>query len=85
MRLIYKYPLANVPVWVINVPYGARYLHFDFQLGQPTLWAEVDTDHDDVTVQVRLVMTGQNPPNDCTYVGTAEHDGIVLHCYVSAS
>jgi hypothetical protein len=52
------------------------------QAGKITLWAEVDVDSANAKVPCAVVATGESPPPDLIYVGTAFMGIFVFHVYL---
>jgi hypothetical protein len=82
MKTIYKYPLQLADgAQEVKMPKGAHLVHVDLQHGDPTLWAEVDTE---AASEVRLFQvhgTGHPIKHDGNYVGTAVGVPFVWHVY----
>lgn len=57
-----------------------RLLGVGWQGDDLRLWAEYDED-DRRTTQIIVALTGQAPPMDCDFVGTAVGTPFVLHVY----
>ena len=94
MRTIWKYTLQIGGRQIISVP--RRYseeisatllwsnpVHVSVQDNQPVLWFDVDTDYPRVDVEILLIGTGQETPQDSEwkYVGTSVCDPFVWHIY----
>lgn len=58
--VVYKYTLELVTDKMqVDVPKDAQLLHFDFQHGQPRVWALIDTGERDIeTRHLRIAGTG---------------------------
>lgn len=86
MKLIFKYQLPVQP-GVISIPVmgsNAKCLSVALQFGEPVLWAEVEQAYSEQhTIKLDAVMTGQEPPENGRYIGTALYDQgrFVLHYY----
>jgi hypothetical protein len=77
MKRVLKYPIPTAGLGTISTHRGAVPLHVDFQRPYPEatpelmLWAIVDDQELPVDRGVVVVMTGEGPPPDGVYVGTA--------------
>lgn len=85
-KQIWKYPLKVVDVQQIKIKGWAEVLCVQTQNNTPCLWAEVDTEEEDVTVTVEIFGTGHNVPENAnrSYIGTFQMDGgsLVFHCFI---
>ena len=86
MTTVYKYPLAlRDGKQTIAMPSGARVLTVADQRGEPTLWAQVDTDSQVCSRAFVVVGTGHpistRYGDSLIYVGTAFCGGFVWHVY----
>jgi hypothetical protein len=81
---IYKYEIKKL----IDIPKGFKVLRIEEQEYQgiikPYLWALVDTSNEPVTVETKVVATGQEFNADgFDYIGTIlEQCGLVYHYYI---
>jgi len=92
MRTIWKFRLRTVPTEIIKMPDGMIPLSVQLQSDVPHLWAEVDTDAEQVEYVVNTYATGSKLPEDDLdsndtsgiYVGTYQTDGwFVWHVYIA--
>lgn len=81
MRTVYEYPLASGMRSAVAMPRDSTILLVSHQEGNLTLWAEVDTDYDQVTRNFEVVPTGGPCPLGSSHVGTAVIGGFVWHVY----
>jgi len=84
MKTIFKYPLATVPVIMLHLPKGARFLCVAEQNDAWYLWAEIDPNSPTVERKFLVFGTGQPIPEDIVkwYIGTIHmHNGYVWHIY----
>jgi len=82
-RCVWKYQLSEPGGQVVQVPRGAKFLHFANQEnGGQCVWAEVDTAEPREWVQFRIHGTGQSIPAAGEYVGTLLDGPFVRHLYV---
>lgn len=82
-KLIYKYPLANLPgVDVLRIPGdNAKPLAVGLQNNSPCIWIEFDPAGDPTQIEVECAYTGEAFTSGRRYLGTAgEH--LVCHYYV---
>jgi hypothetical protein len=79
---IHKYTLEITDEQILTLPYGARLLHVDMQMGQPRLWALVDTEAVKQDRFIRIFGTG-NPIeakdlDRLVHIGTFQDDRHML-------
>lgn len=82
---IWKFKLEAVPRQVINVPAEHKFLTAQYQKGEITLWAEVNTRSSrKKDVVVYIIGTGHQLPADTAlqYVGTLQNPPTIGHIYV---
>lgn len=84
MRTIHKYPLVlTFADQRIGTPRVWRPVHVAMQHGEPTVWAEVDTDTGDgYERMLRVVGTGHPVPDEYEHVGSSLDGPYVWHVYV---
>lgn len=79
-KTIYKYKIDITRVQSIEMPDAPKPLCFQVQDGEPTLWAEVDTDKSATFQRFFLIGTGHDfPAHQIKYIGTIQKDGLVWH------
>lgn len=80
-RVIFKYQVSAGHN-VVEMPYGARIVHFDMQHSSPTIWAEVYPDISTlVRRQIIVVGTGHYFDEEFDlHVGTTQDGPFVWHC-----
>lgn len=85
MRVIYKYLLEFTGDQVIeNVGPTAKILHVASQSSDLYLWIERDVEQRQEESGRRILIAGTGIEFDSsgmTYIGTAHHNGLVLHVY----
>lgn len=84
-KVIWKAPLQQEKTQVVTLPSVWRPLSFGNQEGTPVLWFECDPRSDKKDRVVFLVFTGEEPPKDARFIGTAtfgQGGFLVVHCYV---
>lgn len=84
---IYKYPLKITDEQAIKTLRGVQPLCVQMQDGGLCLWCEVDESAADLSLQVRVIGTGNPMPSNMhcfDYVGTVQdfHRRLVWHVYV---
>ena len=86
MKVIYKYRL-NDKNTTVSLPVGYKILHVGVQgFNSVCTWIMIDTDETAVEdVTFTLIYTGQEIPNNVTYVGTAiiNELNLVFHVFVN--
>lgn len=87
MRAIHKYTLPIEHTRWLVLPEGAKFLSVQNQLETLTLWFEVDTQKEDEVRRFQVVVTGGEPPDSGTYLGTVQLAGgtFVAHVYETTS
>lgn len=80
MRTIYKFRLTAVDV---PMPKDAEVCTFEFQNGQPCVWAIVDSEAPKEIRRFGIFSTGYALPGEetCSYVGTAHAGNFVWHLF----
>jgi len=88
MKKVFKYTLAFTDYVELELPVGAKILHFDIQHGDPRIWALVDPTH---TVEreirkFRLAGTGHpitELDSELKFIGTVMMQGgtLVWHLF----
>lgn len=89
MIAVYKYAVPFEETFVLELPIGAKLLHFDNQHEKPTLWAQVITDASLRARHFRLVGTGHDLAmewagvHDLVHVGSAQFykGDLVFHLF----
>lgn len=87
MKRIYKYAIQGKTMEAfygtreLELPEGARVLCVDTQDGDLCLWAEVDPEAPTRKAVLFVVGTGQEPPDQGIYRGTAQQGPYVWHIY----
>lgn len=84
MTTIWKYPLQVTDVQWVSMPEGARLLYVDYQAGDLSLWAMVDSKAPLRNRLIAVVGTGNPAPTDqdgASYVGTAISGSFVWHVF----
>lgn len=78
MIAVWMYQLPGDDVFELELPAGAKLLHFDNQGGKPTLWAQVVAEMPMVRRKFRFAGTGHPlvpddaPLHDLVHIGTAQ-------------
>lgn len=67
---VFKYPVSASDYMTVNLPAGAKPLHFDMQDGQLCLWALVDHLAPQAPFAFRMAGTGQNVESGGRYINT---------------
>lgn len=86
MKRVYKYAISPTAYPTVQLPLGAKILHFDFQAGEAFIWALVDPflPHTEGRVFV-VVGTGHdiNTHNSdiLKFIGTAMTGALVFHLF----
>lgn len=83
---IWKYPINTMDVnFVLEIPEGAKPLHFELQGGVPTLWVLVNPKHKFEKRYFRIVGTGDiiEEEDNLNYIGTIQMaDGdLIFHLF----
>ena len=88
MKTVYEYPLTSAPITTLQLPYDAKPLHVDVQLGDPRIQMWVETDSNPVSTVPRnfaIVPTGGEVPSHqpASFIGTVVNNelGLVFHIY----
>lgn len=82
MKTIFKYPLGSIGNNRKRMPKGARVIHAGYDPnGALCVWAEVETDNEDVDRFFRLIGTGQPLEDGLKYVGTVQEGPYMWHIY----
>lgn len=85
MKAVWKFPFVVNDRVTIAMPEGARILHVAQQprntAYRATIWAEVETDADEVERTFYVVGTGHPMGDVGTYVGTIVTPFLVWHVY----
>ena len=85
MITIWKYPITIADDVQIEMPRGALPRFFSVEQGEPTLWAEVDTDQSLQPKQFKLIGTGHKLSDRAEtgqrYIGTCHHGPFVWHLF----
>lgn len=83
MKTIFKYPLALIRQQTLMVPSQRKALSVQAQYGQICLWMAVEPSYGAVSMQVTIVGTGHDIPDDGSdFVGTVQLDDFVWHVFV---
>lgn len=86
MKVIYKYQLNGENNISISLPARYKILHIGAQGVSVCAWIMIDTDETTFEdVSFRLICTGQEIPNNMTYIGTALVNmlNLVFHVFIS--
>ena len=85
-KTIWKFPLALVDAYPVDMPRGARILSVADQNGTLCLWAEVDPEAPCETRRIRIVGSGHPVPQEpkLQFIGTAVQGPFVWHVYEAA-
>lgn len=81
MRTIYKYSLNYISNLTLSK--GAKFLHFDMQRGQTTVWFEINEDLEEENRSFSIFGTGQGIPDSMRYLSTCLDGNFVWHLYES--
>lgn len=82
MKKIFKYPMHVESNFNVQLPCGAKILHFEAQGGYPMMWAEVHPEGEFENVRFHCHGTGHDVPEDGReFVGTVQIDSFVWHFY----
>lgn len=84
MKVIYKYQL-NDENNILSLPAGYKILHIGAQGVSVCAWIMIDTDETTFEdVSFTLICTGQEIPNNMTYIGTAVVNmlNLVFHVFI---
>jgi len=86
MRRILKFPISPNINNMVVMPKGATITHVAEQHGNPTMWAECDTDQPPETRMFVAISTGfDTVPENTTFVGTSVGPQFVWHIYEIAN
>jgi hypothetical protein len=85
-KVIFKYPLMQgLGLQPLQIELGAKIIHVGFQNEQLYLWAEVDMNVIQETIDIFIQGTGQNlyefQTLDLSFIGTAVGNPFVWHVY----
>ena len=82
MNTIYKYPfdISNPPI-IVDLPPLHCVVHVEAQEGTPTMWIELDPDHDTDRVEFLIIGTGGRVPPGAQHIGTFLQGPFVWHVY----
>jgi len=82
MRTIWKFPLRAVAHQVVTLPGGGRPIHVGVQDETLCMWATVDTDAPELSIDVLICGTGSPVPEDAPpYIGTVHVSTYVWHVF----
>jgi hypothetical protein len=84
MKTIYKYPLGfneGVAETKLSLPSGFVVRQFAMQNGEPTFWAEVDTEARKSAAIFRILGTGHPIPENGHYIATCFDGPFVWHLF----
>lgn len=86
MRKVFKYTLEYASYIELELPVGAKILHFDIQSGEPRIWALVDPTAEKEIRKFRFTGTGHaitDPDSELDFIGTVmSRDGaLVWHLF----
>jgi len=83
---IASFPLVQLNVQFVSIPFGARFLSVTVKNGQLTAYALVDLQLPKVQRKVLVVSTGKQIPSErWEFVGTAVEEGKVWHVFAEAA
>lgn len=68
MRTVHKYIIRDLEI--INIPIGAKFLHFDIQNGTFYAWFEVDPTNNKEQRRFNIYGTGHDICETAKYLGT---------------
>jgi hypothetical protein len=80
---VFKYPIDPADVVEVELPEGAKPLHFDMQNGRFYLWALVDPERPTTTYRFRMAGTGHPIDTVGDFVNTVLINGgqMVFHFF----
>ena len=82
MKTIWKFSLYTDNVQQIEMPGLSHVLCFQKQDGEICIWAEVNDELPKVTRTFKIVMTGEElPDEDLRYIGTVQDGAFVWHLF----
>lgn len=84
---IYKYPLLDVELQEIELPFTAKILDVQIQFGQKVLWALVDPLNPPQKYRIGMYLTGQDVPFPSgDHIATLQQagGGFILHVFAGA-
>lgn len=84
MRSVWKFPLGvrlDDKAAEVTMPAGAAIVHFALQGGEPTVWAQVDSDEAPEVRRFRIFGTGHPLPRGSRHVGTYGDGPFVWHVF----
>jgi hypothetical protein len=81
-KTVWKYSLRSPDDYpIIEMPAGAKPLHFGLQDGVPTLWALVNPGEPSKRHAFRFAGTGHLIEEDWPYIGSCFHGPFVWHLF----
>lgn len=84
MNKIYKYPIQIVEEQTLTVPACADFFHVGLDpLGEPCMWAVVNTKAKLTKINIRVIGTGSTVPDDDAYMylGSFVHGPFMWHVF----
>ena len=84
MLSVYKYEIPFSDYFELDLPKGAKVLHFDMQQGIPCLWALVEPGAPTTKRMFRFAGTGHpidEAPAQLKFVNTAQYRSFVWHVF----
>lgn len=84
MRAVYKYPLSDEGISIVELPSLAHILHIQRQFGRWTMWAEVDTEAETSERRIGVFGTGHELPPEATvetFIATVADGPFMWHFY----
>lgn len=87
MKTIYKYKLHIQEHQSIEIPNSAKFLYLGIDpIGDPCLWAEVESENKTEVKLITIVGTGSKIPNDIgNYFSSFIHNSFVWHIYIKST
>lgn len=85
MKTIFEFPIKIIPEQEIQVPVGAEFIRIDLdELGQPTLWAIVESDNPLESVRLYAIAALRPISLGAIYLGSFLATTQVWHVFRSA-
>lgn len=84
MSTVWKFPIGYPDRLSLEVPRGAKFIHFDMQGRTPTVWALVEPNSPLEQRQLRMVGTGHHfPDGEDSHIGSCidASTGLVWHLF----
>lgn len=81
MRTIHKYYMHPGVDDKLHLTEGWKFLHFAYQASDVAAWFELETNNPTIIVDLRIIGTGHEVPENAIHLGTAVGSVFVWHLY----